>query len=78
MLRTALLITAVALGLPAAVKKEAFGRTPDGQAVEIYTLSNAAGMTARIMTYGATVVSLAGPDGFDVLLGFDSDRKSVV
>jgi aldose 1-epimerase len=29
-------------------------------------------MTARIMTYGATVVSLAGPDGFDVLLGFDS------
>jgi aldose 1-epimerase len=72
MLRTALLLTACALSLPGAVKKEPFGRTPDGQAVEIYTLSNAAGTKARIMTYGATVVSFAGADGFDVLLGFDS------
>jgi len=72
MLRTALLLAACALALPAAVKKEPFGRTPDGQSVEIYTLSNAAGLTARIMTYGATVVSLTTPDKFDIVLGFDS------
>ncbi len=72
LLRTALFLSACALALPAAVKKEPFGRTPDGQAVEIYTLSNAAGLTARIMTYGATVVSLTTPDKFDVVLGFDS------
>lgn len=66
----------IALALPAAVKKEPFGKTPDGQAVEIYTLSNAAGLEARIMTYGAIVVSLKTPDKAgklaDVLLGFDS------
>jgi aldose 1-epimerase len=72
MLRIALLLSVSVLTLSAAVKKDPFGRTPDGQAVEIYTLSNAAGLTARIMTYGATVVSLTTPDKFDVVLGFDS------
>ncbi len=57
------------------VKKEVFGKTPDGQEVEIYTLTNAAGVEARIMTYGAIVVSLKAPDRAgkleDVVLGFD-------
>jgi aldose 1-epimerase len=39
-----------------------FGTLPDGSAVEVYTLSNGKGMEARIMTYGATVVSLTAPD----------------
>jgi aldose 1-epimerase len=58
------------------VKKEHFGRLPDGTAVEIFTLTNAHGLRARIMTYGAILVSLEVPDRngvlADVNLGFDS------
>jgi aldose 1-epimerase len=56
-------------------KQESFGRTRDGQTVEIYTLKNRRGVEARIMTYGAVVVSLKAPDRRgaldDVVLGFD-------
>ncbi len=56
------------------VTKAAFGRTPDGTAVEIYTLT-AKGLRARIMTYGATLVSLEVPDKAgklgDITLGCD-------
>jgi aldose 1-epimerase len=52
-----------------------FGTTPDGEPVRLYTLRNANGMTAEIMTYGATVVTLTAPDkdgNFDdVVLGYD-------
>ena len=37
-----------------AVKKSDFGKTADGQAVDLYTLTNANGMTVKVMTYGAT------------------------
>ena len=37
-----------------------FGKTLDGTPVEIYTLRNANGMTARILTYGGIVQSLTG------------------
>ena len=57
------------------VKKEAFGRLADGTAVDIYTLTNRAGIEARITTYGAILVSLKLPDRngvfADVNLGFD-------
>ena len=57
------------------VKKEAFGRLADGTAVDIYTLTNRTGIEARIMTYGAILVSLKLPDRngafADVNLGFD-------
>ncbi|HEY7154543.1 MAG TPA: hypothetical protein VH575_11335, partial [Gemmataceae bacterium] len=60
----------------ASVKKEAFGKTGDGVAVELYTLSNAAGMKAKIMTYGAILTELDAPDRdgkmTDVVLGFDN------
>ncbi|HXG81816.1 MAG TPA: aldose epimerase family protein, partial [Sphingomicrobium sp.] len=35
---------------------------PDGQAVEAITLTNAGGMKARLITYGATLQSLLVPD----------------
>ena len=58
------------------VRKESFGKTTDGTAVEIYTLTNSKGAEARIMTYGGTVVSLKMPDrkGIydDIVLGYDS------
>lgn len=53
-----------------------FGKNKDGGAVQIYTLTNAQGMEARVTPYGATLVSLKAPgrDGSltDVVLGFDS------
>jgi len=58
-----------------AVTKAAFGTTPDGKAVEIYTLKSDV-LEARIMTYGARIVSLEAPDRdgkkADVVLGHDS------
>lgn len=53
-----------------------FGRTPDGQEVQIYTLTNAKGLRARITNFGATLVSIEVPDRNgnlkDVTLGFDA------
>ena len=37
------------------VTKQAFGATSEGASVERYTLSNANGMQAGILTYGGTV-----------------------
>ncbi len=60
----------------AGIKKQAFGKTPDGTAVELYTLTNANGMTAKIMTYGGIVTELHAPDRAgkmeNVVLGFDN------
>lgn len=51
------------------------GKLADGTAVELITLTNAKGVSARILTYGATLQSLIAPDregkGADVLLGYD-------
>jgi aldose 1-epimerase len=52
-----------------------FGKTPDGIAVELYELTNAAGMKVKIMTYGGIITELHTPDRTgklgDVVLGFD-------
>ena len=51
------------------------GQLPDGTAVEAITLSNDHGVSARILTYGATLQSFSGPDRdgkqADILLGYD-------
>jgi len=44
------------------VKKQPYGKMPDGTAVDLYTLSNAKGMQASIITYGGALVSLMVPD----------------
>jgi aldose 1-epimerase len=53
-----------------------FGKTPDGQEVELYTLTNPNGLKARITTFGAILVSLEVPDKNgkldDITLGFDT------
>src|SRR6476619_3314504 len=58
------------------VTRQSFGKTVSGGAVDIYALRNKGGVEARIMNYGATVVSLVTPDRdgkmADVVLGFDS------
>jgi aldose 1-epimerase len=52
-----------------------FGRAGNAN-VEIYTLTNTHGIEARIMTYGAALVSLKTPDRAgklqNIILGFDS------
>ncbi len=71
--------------LEAKVTKSVFGDMPDGTKVEIYTLEEGA-MKARVMTYGARLVSLEVPDrsgkvadvvlGYESLAGYTADPKS--
>ncbi len=60
----------------ATIQKSDFGKTPDGTAVSLYTLTNSKGMEARIITYGGAIVSLKTPDRKgamgDVVLGYDN------
>jgi aldose 1-epimerase len=53
-----------------------FGMLPDGRTVDCFTLSDAGGMEARILTYGGILQSLQVPDRngklADVVLGFGS------
>ena len=53
-----------------------FGRTSDGEIVNAYTIRNSSGMTATIISFGATVTHLFVPDKTgelkDVQLGYDS------
>jgi aldose 1-epimerase len=60
----------------ATVTRIPFGVTPSGDSVDIFTLTNAHGMEARIMTYGGIMVSLKVPDRKgvlgDIVLGYDS------
>lgn len=62
--------------LAAEAKRETFGTMPDGTAVEAITLSNAKGMSVRVMTLGASIqsVMMPGRDGkaVDVAVGYDS------
>jgi len=62
-----------------------FGKTKDGAAVELYTLKSKNGITAKLMTLGATLTELHVPDkagktadvvfGFDDVAGYQSDRN---
>jgi aldose 1-epimerase len=65
--------------MKASVEKKDFGKADDGTAVDLYVLTNAAGMKARIITYGGILTELYAPDRAgkmeDVVLGF-SDLKS--
>jgi aldose 1-epimerase len=57
------------------IEGTSFGRAGEAN-VQIYTLTNVHGLEARIMTYGATLVSLRTPDGDgqlkNIILGFDT------
>lgn len=66
----------MAAGAHAAIAKSPFGKTADGKAVDLYTLTAKGGVEAKISTYGATLVSLKVPDRAgklaNVVLGFDT------
>ena len=80
-----LTLVPLASHLEAKVTKSEFGNMPDGSKVEIYTLEEGA-LKARVMTYGARLVSLEVPDrsgkvadivlGYESLAGYTADPKS--
>ncbi len=71
-----LLTTITAFAQAADPTSEPFGKTAAGESVEIYTIKNEAGFTAKVMTRGATLVQLLAPDRNgkfeDVILGYES------
>ncbi|MEI7851809.1 MAG: aldose epimerase family protein, partial [Kiritimatiellales bacterium] len=64
-----------------AVKQEAFEKNFYGEKVELFTLTNAKGIKIRIMTHGATVLSIETPDRngrmADIVLGHDTAAEYV-
>jgi aldose 1-epimerase len=58
------------------VEKQAFGKLPDGTEVDLYVLTNANGLTAKIITYGGIITELQTPDRTgkleNITLGFDN------
>ena len=53
-----------------------YGTLPDGQTANLYTLTNANGLTATITDFGATLVSVKTPDRegnlADITIGYDT------
>jgi aldose 1-epimerase len=62
-------------GKKSTMQKQAFGKSEDGQQVDLYTLSNKKGMEVAITNFGGTIVSIKVPDKSgkiaDVVLGYD-------
>lgn len=58
------------------LRRAPFGRTPDGQPVDLFTLTNAHGIEVRLTNYGGIIISLKTPDRSgqlgDIVLGYDS------
>jgi aldose 1-epimerase len=78
----ALAITlAPSAGQAAEAQRTAFGTLPDGTAIEAVTLTGSNGVTARIMTLGATLQAFSAPDraghAADITLGYDDARSYV-
>jgi aldose 1-epimerase len=62
-------------GMLGSIEKHAWGKTADGQTVNVYTLTNRNGMAMRVANLGCIIVSLTAPDRdgnyADVVLGYD-------
>ena len=58
------------------INRDVFGTMEDGREVGLYTLSNANGMTVKIIDFGGTIVFIEAPDRegrmADVVLGYDN------
>ena len=61
--------------MAAQARKSSFGKLPDGRAADLYTLTNANGLVAKVTNYGTIITELQVPDRQgnlgDVVLGFD-------
>src|SRR5689334_1405213 len=62
--------------LPGGMRREPFGTTSDGVAVDRYTLTSASGVTITVLSYGGVIQSVFAPDRSgalaDVTLGYDT------
>jgi aldose 1-epimerase len=69
----------VQTAIGAEAKRIVFGTLSDGRKVEAVELSNAKGMSARIITLGATIQALSVPDAkgksADVVLGYNTPAE---
>jgi aldose 1-epimerase len=58
------------------IQQDVFGKMPDGREIALFTLVNSQGIRARIISYGAILVSLEVPDKngdlADITLGYPS------
>ena len=72
---TLLIVGSGTLEAKSKMNVQPFGKTSDGQSVEMYTLTNKSGAQAGILTYGGIVNSLKVPDRAgklaDVVLGYE-------
>ncbi|RIV81078.1 galactose mutarotase [Aurantiacibacter xanthus] len=72
-------VLAVSPAMAADAVREPAGTMPDGSSVEAVVLSNANGVSARVLTFGATLQSLTAPDRdgnpADITLGYDDIAK---
>ncbi|QYF93683.1 galactose mutarotase [Massilia sp. PAMC28688] len=62
--------------MPASFTCAPFGTLPDGRAVQLFTLTNAHGLKARVTNFGGIITELHTPDRHgrlqDIVLGFDT------
>jgi aldose 1-epimerase len=62
--------------MTSALERDTFGIMEDGRSAEVFTLSNANGIEARVTNFGGIILSLTTPDRAgrmaDIVLGFDS------
>ncbi len=85
--RAILLLMTTTLAAHGAVTKTPYGKLPDGQAVELYTLKSPS-VEVGLITYGARIVSIRTPDktgkvadvalGYSSLEGYLTDNKTYV
>jgi aldose 1-epimerase len=57
------------------IQKSSFGQLPDGTEIDLYTLTNANGLSCKIITYGGTITEINTPDRegkfANIVLGYD-------
>lgn len=72
----ALFLAAAFSASAGSISKQPFGTLPDGSPVDLYTLTNANGLVAKITNYGGIMTELHVPDRNgkfeDILLGYDN------
>src|ERR1022692_566040 len=65
--------------MKATVTKTTFGKTPNGRRVDLFSLTNAHGLAAKITNYGTILTELRVPDRRgklgNIVLGFDNLKQ---
>lgn len=59
------------------IEKTSFGTTSNGKPVELYTMRNANGVTAKVITYGAIIFSMEVPDRNGVFTNITANRENL-